>query len=374
MGFLSKAWKGVKKVFKSVGKAIKSAFKSVGKFMNKMGVVGQIGLLLAMPYIGAALGSLWSGVAGTTAAQASAAAGAAVSAGTATAAQAAIVAGTTSATASGLMLGGGFSQAVGGLMNSVGSFTAKAAAGIGKTWGSITEGVSSFVTEFSKTAASKLGFSVEGASANFFGPQSSWSKTTAAFAEPFQPVVKAASLIPGPLEGAAPGTFSKAQINAATEQLQGTLLPGGYSPVPTRDFTSPFTKPVNLDYSPVPKPLSSSSAVVPKAAVTSAAKPSLLSKVGETIVKNTEDITAKKVGSSLIATIGESASGSQTEEEQRQGGVEATVYEMFSLGSSPVAVAAQTPIMPLQVPDTYQQISDWAQQFAYFNTQGRAVA
>jgi hypothetical protein len=112
-----------------------------------------------------------------------------VAAGTATATQTAIMAGTQAATATGLMAGGSFAQAVGGLMNSVGSFVAKAASGVGKTWSSITEGVSSFVTEFSKTAANKLGFSVEGASANFFGPQSSWSKTTAAIAEPWKTTV-----------------------------------------------------------------------------------------------------------------------------------------------------------------------------------------
>jgi hypothetical protein len=37
-------------------------------------------------------------------------------------------------------------------------------------------------------------------------------------------------------------------------------------------------------------------------------------------------------------------------------------------------MASQTPIGPLQVPDTYQPTSSWAQQFDYFNTQGRATA
>jgi hypothetical protein len=329
MGFLSKIFKGVKKVFKSVGKAIKSAFKSVGKFMNKLGVVGQIGLLLAMPYIGPALGSLWSGVAGTTAAGTASAASAAVAAGTATAAQTAIMAGTQAATATGLMAGGSFAQAVGGLMNSVGSFTAKAAAGIGKTWGSITEGVSSFVTEFSKTAANKLGFSVEGASANFFGPQSAWSKTTAAIAEPWKTTVPKGFGMTAENYGLGEETFSSSVAKKGDSLL---------APKPT------FVEKVG------------------KAA-------------GETLMDKTKDITGAKVSSALITTAGEYAYGPQmAEEEQRQGGVEPTIFEMFSLESSPVAMASQTPIGPLQVLDTYQPTSSWAQQFDFFNTQGRATA
>ena len=56
MGFFSKVFKGVKKVFKKIGKGIKSAFKSVGKFMGKLGIIGQIGLGLLLPGIGALLG------------------------------------------------------------------------------------------------------------------------------------------------------------------------------------------------------------------------------------------------------------------------------------------------------------------------------
>lgn len=65
MGFFKKIFKGVKKVFKKIGKAIKSAFKSVGKFMGKIGIVGQIGLALIMPYALPALGGLATGMMGT---------------------------------------------------------------------------------------------------------------------------------------------------------------------------------------------------------------------------------------------------------------------------------------------------------------------
>lgn len=62
MGFFSKIFKGVKKVFKKIGKGIKSAFKSIGKFMGKIGIVGQIGLALLLPGIGTMLGGLATGM------------------------------------------------------------------------------------------------------------------------------------------------------------------------------------------------------------------------------------------------------------------------------------------------------------------------
>jgi len=66
MGFFSKIVKGVKKVFKKIGKAVKSVFKKVGKFMNKIGIVGQIGLALIAPYAMPMLGSMATSMMGTT--------------------------------------------------------------------------------------------------------------------------------------------------------------------------------------------------------------------------------------------------------------------------------------------------------------------
>ena len=52
MGFFSKAFKKIKKgfksAFKSIGKGIKSAFKKFGKFMGKIGVVGQIAMMFIL--------------------------------------------------------------------------------------------------------------------------------------------------------------------------------------------------------------------------------------------------------------------------------------------------------------------------------------
>lgn len=64
MGFLSKIGKGIKSAFKKIGKGIKSAFKSIGKFMDKIGIVGQIGLSLLLPGIGSALSGMWGSVVG----------------------------------------------------------------------------------------------------------------------------------------------------------------------------------------------------------------------------------------------------------------------------------------------------------------------
>ena len=52
MGWLSKAWKGVKKVFKKIGRGIKKVAMKVGTFMNKIGIVGQIAMAFILPGIG----------------------------------------------------------------------------------------------------------------------------------------------------------------------------------------------------------------------------------------------------------------------------------------------------------------------------------
>lgn len=64
MGFFSKIWGGIKKVAKKIGKGIKSAMKTVGKFVNKLGVVGQIGLAFILPGVGALIGNGITALAG----------------------------------------------------------------------------------------------------------------------------------------------------------------------------------------------------------------------------------------------------------------------------------------------------------------------
>lgn len=213
MGFLSKAWKGVKKGFKSIGKGIKSAFKKFGKFMNKIGVFGQIAMMFILPGVGQALmsglGNAFGAVVGQTAAQATAATAAAstsaaaaaagtatataVGTGTATAAQAAtieagkVAAGelakgvatktltktvvdgvTTYAGRAGGMLGSksAIISGAGKVLQAASNFVKVGA----NAFSTVTEGITSFVGEFGKTALNKIpGVNIEGAAGTFGG-------------------------------------------------------------------------------------------------------------------------------------------------------------------------------------------------------------
>ena len=168
MGFFSKVFKSVGKVFKKIGKGIKSAFKKFGKFMNKIGILGQVAMFFIMPYVGAALGGMWTGIAGQTAAQAGATATAAVTAGTATAAQAATaatVAAGGSAVATGLMSGGAIAQTVGKVMQ----FTANTVSKGFSVYSNITKGVTDTLGNFAKTASNNMFGTTFDAASNFFG-------------------------------------------------------------------------------------------------------------------------------------------------------------------------------------------------------------
>ena len=59
MGILSKAWKGLKKGVKKIGKGIKKTFNKVMGAIGKLGIVGQIGMMFLMPYASSALGSFF---------------------------------------------------------------------------------------------------------------------------------------------------------------------------------------------------------------------------------------------------------------------------------------------------------------------------
>jgi hypothetical protein len=139
MGFLKKAFKkigkGIKKVAKKVTKVTKNIWKGIkkagGKVMkaiSKAGIVGQLGLMLVMPYAMAGIGSLIGGAAGGL-----------------------------SATwtgfgnwASGMMgSSNAFAQAVGGI--------AKGVYHAGATAGKLIKGVASFIDTGFKTIAQKTG-------------------------------------------------------------------------------------------------------------------------------------------------------------------------------------------------------------------------
>lgn len=194
MGFFSKIGKGIKKVFKKIGGAIKKGFKKFGKFMGKAGILGQIAMMFIIPGIGGALmkgiGGAFKGLVGATAegvkaaavtSQSAAAAGSAASTavgtGTATAAQTATIKAGELATKSltklmdkGILKGSikGALEATRGtgllgsssaLANGVGSVLQAAGNFVGtgvKAFSTVTEGISSFIGEFSKTALNKI--------------------------------------------------------------------------------------------------------------------------------------------------------------------------------------------------------------------------
>ncbi len=124
MGFFSKVFKKVKKGFKSffkgIGKRVKKAFKSFGKFMNKIGIVGQVAMSFVLPGIGAALsrtaGAAFRGITGA------------------------------------LARGGNIAKAAGKMIEASGNF-AKMGHSAFKT---VTDGVSSFVTEMGGAALANM--------------------------------------------------------------------------------------------------------------------------------------------------------------------------------------------------------------------------
>lgn len=124
MGFFSKVWKKVKKgfksVFKKIGKGISKIFKGIGKFMGKIGIVGQLAMSFILPGIGAALsktaGGLFTRMTGA------------------------------------LAKGGKIAKAAGKMLEAGVNF-AKMGHSAFKT---VTDGVSSFVTEMGQAALSKI--------------------------------------------------------------------------------------------------------------------------------------------------------------------------------------------------------------------------
>ena len=124
MGFFSKVWKKVKKgfksVFKKIGKGISKIFKGIGKFMGKIGIVGQLAMSFILPGIGQALsktaGGLFTKITGA------------------------------------LAKGGKIAKAAGKMLEAGVSF-AKMGHSAFKT---VTDGVSSFVTEMGQAALSKI--------------------------------------------------------------------------------------------------------------------------------------------------------------------------------------------------------------------------
>lgn len=124
MGFFSKVFRGVKKVFKKIGKGVKKVVTGVGKFMNKIGIVGQIALMF-IPGVGPMLSSMFKGMGGV-------AAGALKAMGP---------------IGSSILRGAQFVVGKAGKFITAGK----------NAFGTITEGIGGFVKEFTKTGLNKLG-------------------------------------------------------------------------------------------------------------------------------------------------------------------------------------------------------------------------
>ena len=122
MEFLRKIWKGVKKVFKKVGKGIKKVVKKVGKFADKLGIVGQIGLMIALPAIGGWLMS------------------------------------SAPAWIASLGHGGAIAQGFGKVLQGTLNFTKT----VGNVFSTISKGVTSFISTTGKYIGGKLGLQVGG--------------------------------------------------------------------------------------------------------------------------------------------------------------------------------------------------------------------
>jgi len=187
-------FKGVRKVFKKIGRAVKKQFKRVMKIVNKAGVLGQIAMMFILPGVGGALmkgltgafkglvGATVEGVAASAvtsqaAVTAGTAATNAVGTGTATATQtAAIKAGDIATKSLAKQVGKGIlkksaegvftatrgtgllgsssalANGVGTVLKAAGNFVKVGA----KAFSTVTEGISSFIGEFGKTALNKI--------------------------------------------------------------------------------------------------------------------------------------------------------------------------------------------------------------------------
>lgn len=166
MGFFSKVWKGVKKVFKKIGRGIKKVAMKVGKFMNKIGIVGQIAMAFILPGIG---NFLLSGLGG---------------------AATSMIANTFGGIAGAVVKGAGY------VLQAAHKFVT-----VGKNiFNTVAEGVTKFVGEFAKTALNKIpGINIQSASKNFFGTGGAWEtvqkdivKNASNIFNPFKSTVKMA--------------------------------------------------------------------------------------------------------------------------------------------------------------------------------------
>lgn len=210
MGFFSKIFKGVKKVFKKIGKGIKKVVAKAGKFMDKIGIVGQIAMSFILPGVGGALLKGLGNTLGRVAAWAGTAGGNALIQG---------------------------AKAVIGTATKFVTQTARA-------FNTVTSGVKNFLGETIKTAVNKIpGISVEGAADSFFigkdgffGADTAFGRAAGATAETWNTTIGSSKWMEqfDPLAGAKETQAKLAGIVSDTTEAIGytpeTPLPEGFKP------------------------------------------------------------------------------------------------------------------------------------------------
>lgn len=179
MGFFSKIFKGVKKVFKKIGSGIKKVALKIGKVVDKLGIVGQIGLMFILPGIGGALAKGFGAV--------------------------------TSSLLGGSL--GAIGQGVGHVLATAGKF----ASTVGNAFSSVTKGISSFVQNVGGKVLEKVGLKAvtEGTLTEAF--QTWMSDTATDFGKILDPFAKtseefAKSLVAKPTAGTASKTAEEVSI------------------------------------------------------------------------------------------------------------------------------------------------------------------
>lgn len=342
----------LRKTFKKIGKGIKKAFMKFGKFMGKIGILGQVAMMFILPGIGNALASgLGSalglqGVTGMSSLVGSASAGTGL-----------------------LGSGKALLQGAGKVLQ----FAGKVASMPGKIFSSVTKGVTSTLTEFSKTALSKIAPNstfAQGAAENFFfGADSAAGRVGKAFKSPFtdEAVAKVAGEIAD-----APTIDTTAPVETV---VQETVKP-------KRNLLSSPSDPL------VDTSIMSPNPTLPDSAYLEQQRGNFLERGLEEIQTRTgEMLTEKREALSDPFTATKAAVGafSSMQQEQdfaaQQAAMAASMSgEVINLGQydDPAAFQAFTmqntvsPIQGLQAPPTYNApLSAWGQQFMFdpFNPQ-----
>ena len=340
MGFFKKIFKGVGKVFKKIGRGIKKAVGKFGKFMNRIGIVGQIAMAFILPGIGNALASgLGSmlGLQGVTG-------------------MSTLVGG---ASGAGGLLGSGNALLQGA--GKVLQFAGKVASAPGKVFSSITNGVTSTIKEFSKTALSKLApesaLAQGAAESFFFGADSAASRVGTAIKAPFT---------------------EKAVLDAVTETVDESLTPTVDTSDVVETVTDKVAKPDPLNPLPsIDKALMTPSPTPPDMALIEEQRGNFVQRTFDNITaKAQETVEAKVENLSDPMKVAETGfkmyRDRQTEEQMAAEQAAMFGGDVIDLGiyqdpSAFVTYQAQntiSPIQTLQPMATYTKpMASWAQQF-----------